>query len=65
MTETSAADCAEYGTKLNAAFRTGKTLSYEWRISQLHAMKRLLKENEVAIIAALGSDLGIHRLHMS
>ena len=58
MNETSEDTCADYVKKLNISFRSGKTLSYAWRLSQLQSLKLLVKENEKAIIEALGTDLG-------
>jgi len=44
--------------KLRASFDAGKTLSYEWRRSQLQALLRMCKENETDIAKALNADLG-------
>jgi aldehyde dehydrogenase (NAD+) len=49
---------ASLAGKLNKTFKTGKTLSYEWRMGQLLALKRLVKENVVDIEAAINTDLG-------
>jgi len=43
---------------LRAAFDSGKTRSIEWRYQQLDGLRRLIKENEADIGAALKSDLG-------
>ena len=43
---------------LKKSFKSGKTLSLEWRLSQLYAIKKLLVENEAAVSNALKSDLG-------
>ena len=43
---------------LKKTFKSGKTLSLEWRLSQLYAIKKLLVENEDAVSKALNSDLG-------
>lgn len=43
--------------RLQIAFRSNKSRSYNWRISQLRAMRRLVTENEAMIAAALKKDL--------
>ncbi len=43
--------------RLRATFKSGKTRSYDWRMGQLSALKRLLDENDEAINAALWKDL--------
>lgn len=40
-----------------ATFREGVTKTYEWRIAQLQAAKRMFTENEAAIVLALYKDL--------
>ncbi|MED6137405.1 hypothetical protein PIB30_064778 [Stylosanthes scabra] len=42
---------------LRVTFDSGKTRSYEWRVSQLKALTKLTEENEKIIIQALNSDL--------
>ena len=44
--------------KQKAFFRSGNTLSYNFRISMLKALKDALRKNEEAILEALRSDLG-------
>ncbi|KWX69216.1 aldehyde dehydrogenase family protein [Mycobacterium sp. NAZ190054] len=44
--------------KLRGTFATGRTRSVEWRKEQLHALERLMTENEGAIAEALEKDLG-------
>ena len=44
--------------KLRATFATGRTRSVQWRKEQLHALERLMTENEGAIAEALEKDLG-------
>lgn len=39
------------------SFRTGKTRSYEFRITQLKNLKRFVLENESALAEALAADL--------
>ena len=39
------------------SFRSGRTLSAEWRIGQLNAMLRMLDEQSEALAAALRQDL--------
>ncbi|KAF0853132.1 mitochondrial NAD+-dependent aldehyde dehydrogenase [Andalucia godoyi] len=43
--------------KLRSTFRSRKTRPAAWRIAQLKAMKKLLKEREPEVLAALKSDL--------
>lgn len=40
-----------------ACFRAGVTRSYEWRMSQIEAIYRMMSEQEEAIIDALYTDL--------
>ncbi|XP_057420094.1 aldehyde dehydrogenase family 3 member H1-like isoform X2 [Lotus japonicus] len=42
---------------LRKSFDSGKTKSYEWRISQLKGIAKMLEEREKDIIAALDKDL--------
>lgn len=44
--------------KLRETFATGRTRSAQWRKEQLHALERLMTENEGAIAEALEKDLG-------
>jgi len=48
--------------ELRKSFDTGKTRSYEWRISQLEAIVKMLEEKEKEIIDALQMDLSKPRL---
>ena len=43
--------------RLRQTFSTGKTRSVEWRRAQLHALEKMMTENESAIAAALEKDL--------
>lgn len=43
--------------ELRESFASGKTRSYEWRISQLRSLLRFASDHEEDIAAALGSDL--------
>lgn len=43
--------------ELRSTYTTGKTKTYEWRVSQLKALVKLLLDQEKDIIAALRSDL--------
>ena len=43
--------------ELRKSFNSGKTKSYEWRISQLEAIAKMLEEKEKEIIEALDKDL--------
>ncbi|KAJ0097554.1 hypothetical protein Patl1_28070 [Pistacia atlantica] len=43
--------------ELRTSFNSGKTKSYEWRISQLQSIAKMIEENERGIIQALFEDL--------
>jgi aldehyde dehydrogenase (NAD+) len=43
---------------LRKTYRSGKTRSLAWRQQQLHAVRRLVEENEQALIEALKKDMG-------
>jgi aldehyde dehydrogenase (NAD+) len=45
-------------TKLRNTFKSGKTKSYDWRMSQLRLIQKMVKENEPVILDALRQDLG-------
>src|SRR5262245_18628847 len=47
---------------LRRGFESGRTRSHEWRVAQLENLKRMLREEEDAIVRALHSDLGKPRL---
>jgi aldehyde dehydrogenase (NAD+) len=49
-------------TRLRATFDSGKTLPLEYRRAQLLALARLTQENADALLGALHSDLGRHKL---
>ena len=51
----SAADVVK---RLRFAFDSGRTRPVEWRKEQLHALRRMLADGEVALTTALGRDLG-------
>lgn len=44
-------------TRLRAAFDGGRTRSLDWRRAQLQGLRRMLKQEEAAIVAALHTDL--------
>ncbi|KAK6939894.1 Aldehyde dehydrogenase domain [Dillenia turbinata] len=44
-------------SELRKTFNTGKTKSYEWRVSQLKNLQKLIEEHEKEIIEALQTDL--------
>ncbi|CAI9764022.1 unnamed protein product [Fraxinus pennsylvanica] len=52
-----ALEAAQLVAGLRATFVSGKTKSYEWRVSQLKAVVKLADEREKDIIGALRSDL--------
>lgn len=43
--------------ELRGTFASGRTRSYEWRVSQLKALLKLADDREQEIVDALGSDL--------
>lgn len=43
--------------ELRKSFDSGRTKSYEWRISQLEGIAKMLEEKEEEIIKALDKDL--------
>ncbi|XP_071120405.1 aldehyde dehydrogenase family 3 member B2-like [Mytilus edulis] len=51
------ANCTEIVKGLKDAFRTGKTVSYEWRRQQLGGVLKLLDENKEEIMKSLKQDL--------
>ena len=58
MADTPDAECAAAASALHSSFSSGKSLSYEWRLGQLLALKKLVNENKSAINEALSLDLG-------
>ena len=52
-----ALDAAQIVSGLRATLRTGRTKPAKWRLSQLHALVKLVEENEEDIYSALDSDL--------
>ena len=52
------ADIPAVVRRLRDTFATGRTRSVEWRKEQLHALERLMADNEGAIAEALEKDLG-------
>ena len=59
MTDKSDTECAAASSTLYSSFNSGKSLSYEWRVEQLLALKKLVSENKNAIHEAIGLDLGL------
>ena len=55
---TTTADIPEVVARLRRTFATGRTRDVAWRKQQLHALERLMVDNEPAIAAALERDLG-------
>jgi aldehyde dehydrogenase (NAD+) len=43
--------------ELKESFRTGRTRSYEWRVSQLKGIEKMVEEREKDISEALYKDL--------
>src|ERR1700751_625178 len=50
-------DIPKLVARLRQTFSTGKTRSVGWRRAQLHALEKMMTENESAIAAALEKDL--------
>ena len=48
--------------RLSATFDSGKTLPLEYRRAQLLSLARLTQDNADALLGALHSDLGRHKL---
>lgn len=44
--------------KLRETFKSGRTKSLKWRIQQLNAVKKLIKDNEKSIADAIKKDIG-------
>ncbi len=55
---TSTSDIAATVDRLRKTFATGRTRSLDWRRRQLHALEKMMVENEAAIADALEQDLG-------
>lgn len=43
--------------ELQKSFKSGKTKSYEWRLSQLQSLRKMIEEREKDILEALYKDL--------
>lgn len=56
-TEQAPLDAAQLVSGLRATLRQGRTRSAKWRLDQLHAIQKLVEENEDDIFSALHSDL--------
>ncbi len=50
-------DVPKIVARLRQTFATGKTRSVQWRRTQLHALEKMMTENEPSIAAALEQDL--------
>ena len=59
---TSAPDFAPMFSDLKANFESEKTMSLQWRASQLEALERMMLECEQEFLDALAADLGKHPL---
>ena len=59
MADTPDTECAAAASALHSSFSSGKSLTYEWRLSQLLALKKLVNENKTAINEVLSLDLGL------
>jgi aldehyde dehydrogenase (NAD+) len=57
VTSAPGADIPKIVARLRQTFATGKTRSLQWRRGQLHALEKMMVENEPAIAAALEKDL--------
>lgn len=60
MSRSEAVKYADTLRNLRAAYATGKTKTYGWRVAQLQGVQRFMTENEAKIGAALAADLGRH-----
>lgn len=57
--DTSARDrIAAIPERLRQTFRSGRTRTFDWRMQQLRAVEKLLKDNSPALEKALAADLG-------
>ncbi len=52
------ATAEELVTRLRRTFESGRTRDLDWRRDQLHALSRMLTDNEDEILRALADDLG-------
>ncbi|MFW5925781.1 MAG: aldehyde dehydrogenase family protein [Myxococcota bacterium] len=52
------AEAAQMVDSLRKTFRSGKTRPLEWRKQQLHALQRMVEENEQAFVEAIRKDMG-------
>jgi aldehyde dehydrogenase (NAD+) len=55
---TPAVDIPGTVNRLRETFKSGRTRSVEWRKQQLHALQKMMTENEGALMEALEKDLG-------
>lgn len=58
MTATTEGEIHATYARLTETFKTGRTKSYEWRVAQISALRRLLMENTTVIEQAIKADLG-------
>ena len=56
--KTASPDIAGTVRRLRETFASGRTRSVEWRKQQLHALEKMMVDNEAAIADALEQDLG-------
>jgi acyl-CoA reductase-like NAD-dependent aldehyde dehydrogenase len=56
---------SEMMKELRVAFGSGKTRSYEWRLSQLKSLLKMAEDREQDIVQALRSDLSKPELESS
>jgi aldehyde dehydrogenase (NAD+) len=52
------ADIPEIVAELRTSYEAGRSRPLAWRLAQLDGLRRLIRENEQAIIEAVASDLG-------
>jgi aldehyde dehydrogenase (NAD+) len=55
-------DFAPMFEALRTTFESEKTMDLAWRDKQLHALERMMEEQEQVLLDALGTDLGKHPL---
>ncbi|KAH7828334.1 aldehyde dehydrogenase (ALDH) [Monocercomonoides exilis] len=51
-------DVPEIHKRMINSFKSGITLSYEWRMAQLDALQRMIKDHDAEFVSALKADLG-------
>lgn len=55
---TNSPDYSREFESLQSTFRSGRTRDLDWRRTQLHALEKMMVDNEAELISALAADLG-------